>query len=123
MINSPFDMEDLNEEYGLSSFENFYDKFLGNSMKQANDKNQEWRDDRDVDKAFEEFVKDRIIWWNGLTPNRLKAVVKDMKAFAKFYAQRCGVEVDGECEHPYHSIVGGNGSPERCLKCGRVLSE
>ena len=51
---------------------------------------------RDVDKVFDEFVKDRIIWWNGLTPNRLKAVVKDMKAFAKFYAKRCGVEVDGE---------------------------
>jgi hypothetical protein len=94
MINSPFDMEDLNEEYGLSSFENFYDKFLGNSMKQANEKNQGWRDDRDVDKAFEEFVKDRIIWWNGLTPNRLKAVVKDMKAFAKFYAKRCGVVIN-----------------------------
>ena len=86
-------MEDLNEEYGLSSFENFYDKFLGNSMKQANEKNQEWRDDRDVDKAFDQFVKDRIIWWDGLTPNRLKAVVKDMKAFAEFYAQRCGVEI------------------------------
>ena len=49
---------------------------------------------RDVDKAFEEFVKDRIIWWNGLTPNRAKAVVKDMKAFAKFYAQRCGVVIN-----------------------------
>ena len=78
---------------------------------------------RDVDKAFDEFVKDKIIWWNELTPNRLKAVVKDMKAFAKFFAQRCGVEVDGECEHPYHWIGGGNGSPERCLKCGRVLSK
>jgi hypothetical protein len=48
----------------------------------------------DVDKAFDEFVKDRIIWWNELTPNRLKAVVKDMKAFAKFYAQRCGVVIN-----------------------------
>ena len=48
----------------------------------------------DVDKAFDEFVKDRIIWWNGLTPNRLKAVVKDMKAFAKFYAKMCGVQLE-----------------------------
>ena len=65
----------LNEQYGESSFEAFQDA-------------------RDVDKAFEEFVKDKIIWWNGLTPNRSKAVVKDMKAFAKFYAQRCGVELE-----------------------------
>jgi hypothetical protein len=47
-----------------------------------------------VDKAFDQFVKDRIIWWDGLTPNRLKAVVKDMKAFAKFYAQRCGLIIN-----------------------------
>jgi hypothetical protein len=94
-----------------------------NSMVQVNANYEKWKDARDVDKAFDQFVKDRIIWWDGLTPNRLKAVVKDMKAFAKFYAQRCGVDVDGECEHPYHSIVGGNGSPERCLKCGRVLSD
>ena len=69
---------------------------MGNSLDQVNQDNQRWRDARDVDKAFDQFVKDRIIWWNELTPNRLKAVVKDMKAFAKFYAQRCGVEVDGE---------------------------
>ena len=65
----------LNEQYGESSFEAAQDA-------------------QDVDKAFDQFVKDRIIWWNGLTPNRLKAVVKDMKAFAKFYAQRCGVELE-----------------------------
>ena len=94
-----------------------------NSMAQANANYDRWKDARDVDKAFDQFVKDRIIWWDGLTPNRLKAVVKDMKAFAKFYAQRCGVDVDSECQHPYHSIVGGGGKPERCLKCGRVLSE
>ena len=49
---------------------------------------------QDVDKAFDEFVKDKIIWWDGLTPNRLKAVVKDMKAFAKFYAKMCGVQLE-----------------------------
>lgn len=69
---------------------------MENSLDQVNQDNQRWRDARDVDKAFDQFVKDRIIWWNELTPNRLKAVVKDMKAFAKFYAKRCGVDVDGE---------------------------
>ena len=112
-------MEDLNEEYGLSSFENFYDKFLGNSMKQANDKNQEWRDARDVDKAFNDwYAKGNT----GLYTKGLYAI-RELKSFATYYAQRCGVVLDSECEHPYHSIVGGNGSPERCLKCGKVLSE
>ena len=69
---------------------------IATSAKEVNDNRQKLEDARDVDKAFDQFVKDRIIWWNELTPNRLKAVVKDMKAFAKFYAQRCGVEVDGE---------------------------
>jgi hypothetical protein len=26
------------------------------------------------------------------------------------------------CQHPYNSVVDGNGKPERCLKCGKVLS-
>ena len=67
---------------------------MENSLKQVNDNYDRWKDARDVDKAFDQFVKDRIIWWNELTPNRLKAVVKDMKAFAKFYAQRCGVVIN-----------------------------
>ena len=67
---------------------------MENSIKQANENLDNWQDAQDVDKAFEEFVKDRIIWWNELTPNRLKAVVKDMKAFAKFYAKRCGVVIN-----------------------------
>jgi hypothetical protein len=65
-----------------------------NSMVQANANYDRWKDARDVDKAFDQFVKDRIIWWDGLTPNRLKAVVKDMKAFAKFYAKRCGLIIN-----------------------------
>ena len=65
-----------------------------NSMAQANANYDGWKDAKDVDKAFDEFVKDKIIWWNGLTPNRLKAVVKDMKSFAKFYVQRCGVVIN-----------------------------
>jgi hypothetical protein len=67
---------------------------MENSLKQVNDNYDRWKDARDVDKAFDQFVKDRIIWWSELTPNRLKAVVKDMKAFAKFYAQRCGVVIN-----------------------------
>ena len=70
------------------------DQHPENSMVQVNANYEKWKDARDVDKAFDQFVKDRIIWWNGLTPNRLKAVVKDMKAFAKFYAQRCGVVIN-----------------------------
>ena len=73
---------------------------MENSIKQANENLDNWRDAQNVDKAFEEFVKDRIIWWNELTPNRLKAVVKDMKAFAKFYAKHCGVVLDGNSEIP-----------------------
>ena len=39
-----------------------------------------------------------------------------------FYFERCGVQSHSECEHPYHSVVGGSGKPERCLKCGKILS-
>ena len=67
---------------------------MENSLKQVNDNYDRWKDAREVDKAFDQFVKDRIIWWNGLTPNRLKAVGKYMKAFAKFFAQRCGVVIN-----------------------------
>ena len=48
---------------------------------------------------------------------------EQMMDFARYFAQRCGMQLDGECEHPYHSVVGGGGKPERCLKCGMVLSE
>ena len=30
--------------------------------------------------------------------------------------------VSGECEHPYHSIIGdGEMKPAKCLKCGKYL--
>lgn len=30
--------------------------------------------------------------------------------------------VSGECEHPYHSVLGdGEMQPAKCLKCGKVL--
>lgn len=116
-------MEDLNEEYGLSSFDNFYDKFLGNSMKQANEKNQEWKDARDVDKALKDFMEINSPDYTRGWKETILYSQTQMKAFAKFYAQRCGVQLDSECEHPYHSIVGGGGKPERCLRCGKVLSE
>jgi len=25
------------------------------------------------------------------------------------------------CEHPYHSVIGGDGQPAKCLKCGEIL--
>ena len=91
-----------------------------NSMKQANANSDRWKDARDVDKAYEEFLA-RLDPTN--TPYWVEWAERRTKAFAKFYAQRCGVDVDSECEHPYHSIFGGNGSPERCLKCGKILSD
>ena len=103
-------MEDLNEEYGLSSFENFYDKFLGNSMKQANEKNQEWRDAQDVEKAL-------IDYCHGQEPShRFSPItILDLRAFAKFYAQRCGIEVGNECVHCHKSKLIENGV---CNCCG-----
>ena len=79
---------------------------------------------RDVDKAFDEWMEDpNQTSFIHITPiNELWFAKQSVKNFAMYYAQRCGVEVDGECEHPYHSVVGGNGSPERCLKCGKILS-
>lgn len=34
-------------------------------------------------------------------------------------------ESDGkrECVHPYAMVYGGCGKPERCLKCGEILSD
>lgn len=30
--------------------------------------------------------------------------------------------VSGECEHPYHAVLGdGEIQPAKCLKCGKVL--
>ena len=34
----------------------------------------------------------------------------------------CQPLVSGECEHPYHSIIGdGEMKPAKCLKCGKYL--
>ena len=34
----------------------------------------------------------------------------------------CQPLVSGECEHPYHSVLGdGEMQPAKCLKCGKVL--
>ena len=95
-----------------------------NSMKQANANYDRWKDARDVDKAFDEWMEDpNQTSFIHITPiNELWFAKQSVKNFAMYYAQRCGVDVDGECEHPYHSIVGVNGSPERCLKCGKILS-
>ena len=105
-------MEDLNEEYGLSSFENFYDKFLVNSMKQANANYDRWKDARDVDKAYEEFLA-RLDPTN--TPYWVEWAERRTKAFAKFYAQRCGIEVGNECVHCHKIKLIENGV---CNCCG-----
>ena len=78
---------------------------------------------RDVDKAFNEWVVKNNINWGVLPLNTVTKIATDMKAFAEFYAHRCGVQLDSECEHPYHSVVGGGGKPERCLSCGKILSD
>ena len=98
---------------------------MGNSLDQVNQDNQRWRDARDVDKAFEEwFVDPKQTAFYRISPTGEHwFAIQSVKNFAMYFAQRCGMQLDSECEHPYHSIVGGNGSPERCLKCGRVLSE
>ena len=60
---------------------------MENSMKQANENFDNWRDARDVDKAFDEWVK--------ITPDEKSSDWPRLtKAFAKFYAKRCGVEVE-----------------------------
>jgi hypothetical protein len=62
-----------------------------NSMAQANANYDRWKDARDVDKAYEEFLA-RLDPTN--TPYWVEWAEKRTKAFAKFYAQRCGVEVE-----------------------------
>ena len=79
---------------------------IATSAKEVNDNRQKLEDARDVDKAFDEWVK--------ITPDEKSSDWPRLtKAFATYYAQRCGVELGGECEHPYHSVVGGGGKPER----------
>jgi hypothetical protein len=40
----------------------------------------------------------------------------------KFADQFRQPAVSGECEHPYHSVLGdGEIQPAMCLKCGKVL--
>ena len=32
-------------------------------------------------------------------------------------------EFEKECDHPYAFVVGGGLKPEKCLKCGKILSD
>ena len=62
---------------------------MGNSLDQVNQDNQRWRDARDVDKAL-------IDYCHGQEPShRFSPItILDLRAFAKFYAQRCGVVIN-----------------------------
>jgi hypothetical protein len=61
-------------------------------MTQANANYARWKDARDVDKALNEFMEisnpDYIRGWK----ETILYSQTQMKAFAKFYAKRCGVE-------------------------------
>ena len=91
---------------------------IATSAKEVNDNRQKLEDARDVGKAL-------IDYCHGQEPSHrfTPTTILDLRAFAKFYAKRCGVQLDSECEHPYHSVVGGGGKPERCLRCGKILSD
>ena len=83
-----------------------------NSMAQANANYDRWKDERDVDKAYEEFLA-RLDPTN--TPYWVEWAERRTKAFAKFYAQRCGIEVGNECVHCHKSKLIEKGV---CNCCG-----
>lgn len=46
----------------------------------------------------------------------------DTKHYLEQYVALRQPPVSGECEHPYHSVLGdGEMGPAQCLKCGKVL--
>lgn len=46
----------------------------------------------------------------------------DTKHYLEQYVELLQPPVSGECEHPYHSVLGdGEMQPAKCLKCGKVL--
>ena len=82
-----------------------------NSMAQANANYDRWKDARDVYKALSDFVMDK--------ERTLPMHDADWIEFARYYAQRCGVQLDGECEHPcnIHDVVC------ICYMCGKVIEK
>ena len=83
---------------------------MENSMKQANANYDRWKDARDVEKAL-------IDYCHGQEPShRFSPItILDLRAFAKFYAQRCGIEVGNECVHCHKIKLIENGV---CNCCG-----
>ena len=65
-----------------------------NSMAQANANYDRWKDARDVDKALKDFMEinspDYTRGWKEI----ILYSQTQMKAFAKFYAQRCGLIIN-----------------------------
>lgn len=70
-----------------------------NSMAQANANYDRWKDAMDVDKAFNEWAVKENIYWGVLPLHTVTKIATDIKAFAKFYAQRCGVEFTESINH------------------------
>ena len=77
-------------------------------------------------KTKEDILRDKAgvyQFTNGWTfeddQNLIKAIHEAMEEYA---AQFRLFAVSGECEHPYHSIIGdGEMKPTKCLKCGKYL--
>ena len=54
--------------------------------------------------------------------DRISFKCEDLYRFMDDYAQLRLSAVSGECEHPYHAVLGdGEMQPAKCLKCGKVL--
>ena len=80
---------------------------MENSLDQVNRDNQHWKDRHDVDKAFDDWLKDNL--FNPST-------VEEIKAFATFFAERVkgapiafrGQSLARQCHHcdrPYYQTL------------------
>lgn len=49
------------------------------------------------------------LYWISMTGPEIEALIKEY------------INQHIECEHPYHSVVGGEMKPAKCLKCGKYL--
>ncbi len=67
---------------------------MENSMEQANQKNQEWKDRHDVDKAFEEF-SNQLAYEENMDASYVTMMFEEeIKEFALYFAERVkGAEI------------------------------
>lgn len=63
---------------------------------------------------------------------KLSEAIETIKKFNNKFKFSCELEkaidtvlqeVEKECDHPYAFVVGGDLKPEKCLKCGKILSD